>query len=189
MMDRNTLETLLIEKWATPLLNMKQRDRNKPWLMDFLTYKDLTSEAKAFLGGLFLVSFCDHVGAFHGTSEPLWLLQSFAEELKSSPNEQIYGERRREHVAHAINMITTSTFTQPPSAVAMPYLISQLEFLFRKNSRHIDATGKVVLDYPPNVGQRRKRDSYENSIETAYILFRDYSQSPAASAFKRWIQS
>jgi hypothetical protein len=78
-----------------------------------------------------IVEFCPSVGGYRGTLEPYPFLADYASVIEKTPNSDLFFDRQKEHIAHAMRMIAGSSFTDPPSAVASVYLATRVEFFFR----------------------------------------------------------
>jgi len=80
---------------------------------------------------LWIVEFCPSVGSYSGTFEPYPFLSNYADVIEKTPNSDLFFDRQKEHIAHAMRMIAGSRFTDPPAAVASVYLATRMEFFFR----------------------------------------------------------
>lgn len=114
---------------------------------------------------------CPHAGAFHGTNDAHFLLLEFAE-IISSHDEIVLGDRRREHVAFAINLAIRSVPFRPEGAVAAPYLITQVEYLLRRLCDYVDDRGKIVRELPDGL---RKGKGIGDWVELGHLykIYRD----------------
>ena len=98
----------------------------------------------------FIEKCCPHAGSFSGTGDIHDLLLEFSSHL-SSKNETIYGERRREHISFALELVARSVPFRPEGAIATPYLITQIEYSLRKSNEYVDDKGFLVKALPDGV--------------------------------------
>ncbi|OGQ21749.1 MAG: hypothetical protein A3I05_09385 [Deltaproteobacteria bacterium RIFCSPLOWO2_02_FULL_44_10] len=90
--------------------------------MNKMNWKENQSEAAGIIK-----TCCPHAGSSSISGRVVELLQNFSSFLLSE-NECIYGNRRREHIAFAIDLFVSSPPFRPGGAVATPYLVTQIEY-------------------------------------------------------------
>lgn len=120
----------------------------------------------------FIYKCCPGAGSFKGTTEAHNLLLEFSKFLLS-PNEKVYGGRRREHIAFAIELVARSAPARPEGAVATPYLIAQIEYSLRKMCEYVDGKGLLIKELPESL--KKKGDKIGNRIylKRLYEIFRE----------------
>ena len=55
-----------------------------------------------------IVEFCPSVGSYSGTLEPYSFLGNYASIVEKTPNSDLFFDRQKEHIAHAMRMIAGS---------------------------------------------------------------------------------
>jgi hypothetical protein len=55
-----------------------------------------------------IVEFCPSVGSYSGTLEPYSFLGNCASIVEKTPNSDLFFDRQKEHIAHAMRMIAGS---------------------------------------------------------------------------------
>jgi hypothetical protein len=104
--------------------------------MDIVSQTRQLSLAAAMLPDIekakfWIVECCPFVGAYSGTLEPYEFIGRYADAIEKATASDLFFERQKEHIGHAMRMIANSRFTDPASAVASVYLVTRLEFFFR----------------------------------------------------------
>lgn len=130
-----------------------------------------------------------------------WYIRNFAEDIKWSCNSFDY--RRSIPLKSALFLLISNTSQSEFSKRShidhilaggiMPatlYLVSQLEYLLRKNSRYLDTDGKVIKEIPPQL-QKKTIPKYQvgtrkrvNRINDAFVMYTYRNQSLTARTLK-----
>ncbi len=91
-----------------------------------------------------ITSCCNTIGAFRGTSDVHRYLKQTAAEMATAKPTDVLPDRYIEHVAYALDMAASNTFTSPPAAIAAVYLATRFEFYFRVLSGKLNGDGTWV---------------------------------------------
>jgi len=101
----------------------------------------------------FITKCCPHLGAFHGTSVVNDYLTQTASEMKVSRPSTVFLARYIEHVACAVDMVASNSFTSPPAAIASAYLVTRFEFYFRILSGKLNGDGTWISAHTREAAQ------------------------------------
>jgi len=144
---------------------------------------DTTEEAIGYI-----TSCCPRVGSFSGSVAANHYLAGVAEAIRESSPTDLFPDRYKEHVSHALMMVAGSMFTDPPAAIASVYLATRFEFYFRVLSGKLTASGswlsaevhKAAQEQIPDARVRRRRIS---SVALAYKVMKLDRTRPVARVF------
>ena len=100
-----------------------------------------------------ITSSCRNVGAFYGTNDVHQYLKLVASEMAQSKPSTLFPDRYIEHVAYAVDMVASNTFTSSPAAIASVYLATRFEFYFRILSGKLNADGTWISPSARNTAQ------------------------------------
>jgi hypothetical protein len=81
-----------------------------------------------------------------GLSGPSVVIQTAARDMLEAKPSDAFPDRHKEHIAYALRMVASSTFLEPPAAVASVYLATRFEFYFRVLSGRLKADGTWKTD-------------------------------------------
>lgn len=125
----------------------------------------------------YVLQSCSNIGAFYGTSDVEKFLKKVAEDIANSQETSVFPSRYREHVAYAVDMVASHSFTSPPAAIASVYLNTRFEFYFRILSRKLNSDGTWVAPKAQDtakaiLGDNRLGAQRINSVALAYKIMK-----------------
>ncbi len=101
----------------------------------------------------YVTSCCRNVGAFQGTSDVNRFLKETASEMAASEPSTVFPDRYIEHVACAVDMVSSNRFTSSPAAIASLYLVTRFEYYFRILSGKLNGDGTWISSSAQSAAQ------------------------------------
>ena len=130
------------------------------------------------------------IGAGTGDDALRLFLSHLADDLDAATYSNLFGMRFKEHVAHAIRMISSNYPLDPPAAIGSAFLLTRFELLFRQLSGVLACDGTWLNGKSDQcraielMNDRRLRKSRIQDAGLAYRLMINMSESPASHAFQ-----
>jgi len=101
---------------------------------------------------LYITTWYSRIGAANtgklipGLSGPSVVIQTAARDMLEAKPSDAFPDRHKEHISYALRMVASSSFLEPPAAVASVYLATRFEFYFRVLSGRLKADGAWKTD-------------------------------------------
>ncbi len=139
----------------------------------------------------YIINCCPTIGRYsdfslkQGLCGPPVFLQTTVIAMKKAKPSVAFPDRHKEHIAYALQMVASSTFLQPPAAVASVYLATRFEFYFRVLSDWLKAdgtwkTGKDKQKVRHLLSDSELNRKRINSVALAYKLMKTNTSIPLA---------
>ena len=125
----------------------------------------------------YITECCPRIGAFYGPSDVNRFLCQVAADMAASQPSPAFPERYIEHVAYAVDMVASNSFTSPAAAVASVYLPTRFEFYFRILSGKLNPDGtwktpKAQADAEAVLSDTRLKKKRVSSLALAYRVMK-----------------
>jgi hypothetical protein len=152
-----------------------------------VAFDDLDDSARCQLAKFFILRNTPYIGMYSGNFDAPQFIAKAAAEIAAWPMGSEVSGRRLEHIAYALDVISQSSFTTPPGALASVYLLHQLEFLFRKLSGVLHADGLFIdQNDRPQIRQQlgERIPPRINDIALTYKIMLLKAGIPAVNTFR-----
>jgi hypothetical protein len=137
----------------------------------------------------YIKTHCKHLGRYHGDGSPQRFLARIAAEMAVAPHTDLFPDRYKEHVVHALAMVAGHGFLDSPAAIAAAYLATRFEFYFRLLSGKLKSDGtwlNKAVDQPAAIaalGERGLKGKRVSDVAVTYKLMKLNHSRPAARVF------
>ena len=177
LIDLNEFERVCLSAWGTNKRDYSiLMDSNYKRIQDLVDYDILSIEVKMYVAEL-LIRESKSQPSFIDSGDVRWFLEHFAKEIEFRRG--IFGDRRSPPIKASIYLLIYGGYTQVdpshradiPGAILLGgppigslYLLTQLEYIFRRKSNYLDWDGSIKKEIPDKsltkVNEKTKRKDY-----------------------------
>jgi hypothetical protein len=198
MTELNELKKILVSAWGKSSRSAQDFSSIKiKTASELLEFEKLTNESKSYLATILIIESLNNPGSYIGNGDESWFLKNFYNDISFNIIEEIYGDRKYASMQFAIYIAACDipfTYANRDGdlllnggrGLATMFLISQLEFYFRKNNSYTDFEGKVVVEFPIQLDKILGKQNLNriNSIKDIFLIFMFNNTSKLAETFK-----
>lgn len=183
MIYRIQIESKLKQKWGSLPRTLADLLQRQKLISNEFLFEDIASDGKCYIAELLIEESCPRIGAFSINDDGFWFIHNLSLELNQSSHTDFDGRRKDPNV-FALKLLNEGMAER---AVATVYLLSQLEYLFRKRSIYLEIDGSwnsnpLPANTPAHIKNLRTRKRI-NNIADSYEIFLLNNSYATATAF------
>ena len=158
-----------LSEWGSPTREFRQLvSRDFDRIQDVWDFSEMTPSLKTHIAERLIRESTSQIGTFSENGDVSWFIHNFGDDLRGGVRG--FDDRRYQPFKAALLLVAAIEFSSilptdrsdwdhikaGGGAMAVTYLLSQLEFLFRLHSRYLETNGLICKDVPEQL--RRKTD-------------------------------